>query len=601
MTLNEGEQWLEPGKDEMTLFRLECAILEGARPDLEDLGKLPETLLNRSPLLQKAYGEHLAEEGRLAEAKRLLLQAVKAFARQTFLRELLAAFAALASVLMRLGEQQEAETALLFLKAEYDEGEAAANGDVLFALAQGARLLGEEANTYVYFKAAFEAFDRDGTARSVCKAALEAVLFMLLDDAAAPSSLLLRIETVLRLRSSADAGLTVYEKGFQAVKLLHEGRLEEACAAFGSMGRRDGLRLPRYLETAVRCCEQLALLRSGISASGDERERLDRDIGLLASDARLQLHYIRLQFERAVAQHDEYEAARSLQQADVYVSLCGLAGPNMLRIMEQAMASVFTVSEELAPAPDRPWSIYCFGPIRFSNGVDEVRDIAWKRKKAQELLLYLMLQPNYASPRDQVVEALFAETDTGKQANQLYVTVHRLRQVLHERLGCENAVVIKDGIVKMAGAYIEHADVEKYRSLIRVGDQLWANDRELAAELYGQAIQMYEELVPELSYVDWLDAARTHYAELQIGMLKKLIRFSAELGDYETAEAHCAEWLRLRPAEEEAYQHIIRLLMEQRKTAEANGWYRRLEKMCSEELNAKPLPETKQLLRGERC
>jgi DNA-binding SARP family transcriptional activator len=577
----------------MAVIRLECAMLEGWRPDAGWLDQLPDEVTDRSPLLQKLVGERLADAGKLAEAKTLLQKAVKAFARQTFQKELLSAFASLAAVYMRTGDHSDAETVLRFLKSEYGGGEAETDGCVLLALARGARLIGEEANRAHFYEGAFDWFNRAGDMENSGRSALE----MILDLGPALGRRLIELQTMLRLRCGGDPIGAVYEQAYGAMLLFCEQRWPEACVAFAGIKRGD--RLPVHLDMILRCYGQLASLRNGSAPDDRELERLQQDMRQHATDAAVQFHYARLEFERRLMDRDVEGAEQALRQSEVYDKLYASAYDDAIRTMKKALSDG-AGKDAHQEARKRQWNVSCFGPIRFSNGTVEVKDISWKRKKAQELFLYLLLQPNYSCPRDQVVDALFAESDFDKQANQLYVTIHRLKQVLRDSLDCDQAIIVKEGIVKISGHFIEHADVEKYRSLVRVGDQLWVHERELAVELYEQAIQLYDEIVPDLPYVDWLDQLRAYYAEMQAGTLKKLVQFALDRADYDTAETRCTEWLRMRQAEEEAYQHMIRMLMRQGRTAEATRWYRKLEKVCREELNVKPLPETKQLLRGER-
>ncbi|MBD2863684.1 AfsR/SARP family transcriptional regulator [Paenibacillus oceani] len=592
MTLNEVRRWIDQRDYAMAVIRLECAILEGGRPDAELLAMLPDGVLSGSPLLQKAYGERLADAGRLAEAKELLQKSVKGFARQTFQQELLAAMASLAYVHMRMGELHEAETLLIFLRNEYEREETAQGGHVPLAIARGAQLIGEESSRRLYYQAAFDAFDRAADPENGSRVLLE----MLLDLGPALGSRIQESHALLCLRLTASPAVADYEAAYAATALYFEERWEEASDAFAGLSPN---KLPVVLDAALRCCGYIAMLRCGQVLPEEGLERLRDDVRRFAGDATIQFQYACLGFERKREERNEAGARRALVQAEALAKLCASAQARMkVQAMKRALDALVWDRDEKTEQGELLWNVTCFGMMKFTRGNTEVADFRWKRRKAQELLLYLLLQPNYTCPRDQLLEKLFADSDSDRKAGQLYVTIHSLKQVLREALGCEDAIIARGGVVKI-GALLEQADVEKYRTLIRVGDQLWPSDRELAAELYEQAVQMYEELVPELSYIDWLDGFRNHYAEVQAVTLKRLVYFAMEKSRYDAAESYCIGWLQVRPAEEEAYQGMIRLLMRQGKTAEANRWYRKLEAVCREELNVTPLPETTRLLQGE--
>lgn len=587
--MNEAERWFEEGNIPLAVIRLESVLLEGKRPSVDMLERLPAAYLENSPLLQKTYGELLFADGKLMQAKEALQQAVKGFARQTFQKELLASIATLASVCLRLGERHEAETALSFLKSEYISEEAAIDGHTPLALARGARVIRDEANRKMYYQAAFERFDSDGDAEYGCSVLLE----MLIDLGATLGHRAAEMHAMLEQRRLRSPEFGRFADTYAAIRLFQQERWKEAAETFG---RIDGGHYPYYLALTIQLYRVIALARSGGSVRHDEVQALEKQCQLYGFDSGLQFLAARLRFELHLAEGDLEGAKRALRHAKDCWTLCESAyGGQPAKELEKLLAERLKQTED-SGRHAFSWRVECFGGMKFLRNAEEVRDIRWKRKKAQELFIYLLLQPYYAAPRDQLTEILFAEGDADKQSNQLYVVIHQLKQVLREHLGADGAIITKDGNVKIAEAVIEQTDVEKYRTLVRVGDQLWATDRELSAELYAQAVALYGELLPEIQYVDWLEKARDNYAELQSEALRKLIQWSAEQSDYEAAEGHCHEWIRLRPAQEEAYQELLRLLMRQGKRAEAKRWYRRLEAICRDELQTEPLAETKQLL-----
>lgn len=586
--MNDLERFIAQGDYPFAVMRLECEILNGRRPPAGLIERLPDRCVRGSPLLLKAYGETLLNRGRIAEAQDVLEGAVKGFARQTFQKELLASFAMLAVVHLRIGNSHEAETILSFLKNEYFRREVPADGHVPFALAQGAHLIREEANRKAYYLAAFELFDQSGDAEYGCRALLEMLLGL---GRSLDAQMLQEKRLFLLQRQKTNSVYAAYAEAFAALRDFQEERWEEAYSRLGTLNPET---FPYHLAFTLRCLQARAALRCGIALAADEIVRLERDLQRYDEDALLQFQLARLKFDRSLASGDASGVRQSFIQAKSYWRLCGgMIGQNELDAMERLAEQL---QSERHTGEALRWVVHCFGKMKFTRGAAEVGDIRWKRKKAQELLLYLLLQPHYAAARDQVAETLFADGDESKQANQLYVAVHQLKQIMHGYLGIEGAVVVKDGVVQIRDPVIEHVDVEKYMTLVRVGDQMWPYERELSVELYEQAVQLYDELVPEMPYIDWVERMRSHLAEMQAGVLKRLARAAAERFDFEVAESFCREWLRLFPAQEEAYQELLRVLVRQGKKAEAAEWYRRLEKICREELNTVPLPETKQIL-----
>lgn len=634
--MEDTKRWLDEDQWALAVIRLECAVLEGRLPDMETLMRLPEIHMTCSPLLKRAYGELLFDSGELVPAREALQQAVKGLARQTFQRELLSAMALLASVDLRLGEWQEAETALRFLFDEAARDHPEMDGRVPLALARGSRLLGRAGDGPCFYMAAYEAFERSGDYRNGCVALLD---MMLQSGSELAAEQMEQAVELLRRRQIVMPELAAYADCAKALLFVRTDRLRQAA---GLLATVNVVGMPYTLAEAIRVLVELASIRSceiGMRqtsrTSVSLTEQCPVDVELLYWQSLVRL---------ARAVHDgEDEAVRSeLRQAQLYRELAepligdtpwkqtdwlqypvrrpfSLSASLTLQSKKPGSDAPCPEDEAITPSPDAPgpengattpsergdppltpnnssWTSFCFGGLKFARDGTEVRRIHWGRRKGQELFLYLLLRPGFAAPRDTVLEALFAEGEPGKRANQLYVAIHQAKRVLRSYLGTEETIALQNGVLKLDERLIEWSDTETYRTLVRVGDQLWHSDKDLSAELYGQAALLYGELLPELDRMEWLDELSQQYEEMQARVLQRLAQAAGAKSESEAAEMYIREWLGLRPADEEAYQAMLRLLVERGRIAEAHSLYRRLEDICRSELHTEPLPETKRLL-----
>src|SRR5690606_26493424 len=101
-----------------------------------------------------------------------------------------------------------------------------------------------------------------------------------------------------------------------------------------------------------------------------------------------------------------------------------------------------------------------------------------------------------------------------------YVSIHELKRTTLAHWGVENFVSVKDGVIRLREGVIDYVDIEQYLALVRVGEQLWKEDRELAAEMFEKACHLYGELAPDLLYIDWLDSYRSMLLQKQTGIIK---------------------------------------------------------------------------------
>ncbi|WP_284643513.1 AfsR/SARP family transcriptional regulator [Paenibacillus silviterrae] len=533
---------------------MEAAALGHFTTASEYVDLLPLCELKMSPLLLQVYGEKRWLEGKLSLAADALQSSVKGYVRQGLSDRFLSAFATLAIVRTQLGQWHEAETMLAFLDREWELKEMEIkDGRIPLALAVLARSrkdLGLEADRYECAASLFREADLCSLAiYTLAEASLRPKL--LLKHPMVKEALLLHARQAgaaecIRMLIDSSAGITV---------------------------------LPA--ELSKRHWDLLTLQASGTSANP------------VSEDVEVQYYHALIQYKQLMTQGKESEAVSPASR--VLLLRQQLPYEDLHPLDERSSAAPLS-QEASSPMLPGGWSIRCFGGLACTSQGAEITHIHWKRRKALELFAYLLLQPGYSAVREVVADVLFPDAEPGKAINQLHVAAHRLRQVLQESLHADRGLYMIDGTLYLDPQLIGEVDVETYRIQVRVAHQLGSDDPDLALELLGKASLLYGPLLPELPYSDWLERCRTQLQELQCGVLSKLAAASIAAGDEEKAKHYWTEWISLAPAQEEAYQQIIRLHLKQGRPAEAEACYRRLEAVLSDELGMTPSVETRRLL-----
>jgi|GEM_PF-451519 len=589
------------GSRNHAILMLERALLNGERVDDTALAQLSPADLHGSPLLSKARGESLILSGHLKDGLQLLSRAVKGLAVQGLQRGMLDALAGLSMVHIRTGSLSEAATILQFLKEEFARSSASAGlpGKVAHALAVGAYLLDDSGEREAYLNAAFDAYSAQEPLESGY-----GTLLLDLWTGLAPREELPAWESRLewaRQQSLLGKKLDAHVRCVQGMSRFHANDMQEAISTldlppdFASpLGHDHAL--------IVRCCRFLAQCRLGAS----ERMPTEQDYRRLDRELRKDEANLILRFRAEIVTHEwlrlraDFAGALAARQAAAVIQ-----GLSRLPDQARALADLDELDAREPIRADNPivsaaaghaWRFHCFGRLRMIREGIEAQAPAWKRKKTKELLACLLLQPKYESPKDRVVELLFAGDEPEKAANKLYVAIHELKRTLFLHLGHTDAVALKEGQVRLDERLIDYSDVEQYGTLARVGEQLWREDRELALEMFDRACQLYDDLLPEMPYVDWLEPYRESLAERQSGMLRRLALQASARDDLERAEFYIGEWLRIKPLLEEAHYERISLLMRSGRPSEARQWYRQWERTCRLELGSVPMPETRQLV-----
>jgi DNA-binding SARP family transcriptional activator len=555
------------------VLKLEQTVQSGLLPDCAELGGLPESVLFRSPLLLRAGAVRHMLDGRLREARNWAQAAVKAFAELADHREMLSMIGLLSLIHARIGDFADNEAMLMHLDAEAARDPDGCGGYVWWALARGKcwsrttaflapRLIDDD------FARAADRFREDGDAIGFAYVLLDRWMYD-------PSGM---------------------KKGAWAGRFAELGRwaaLRPECAlVHEALANGSDTGLP------ARYAYMMRSLRPGSAGIGWPE-------GELRYDVEVQMFACRLNVERRLEEDERTDAAVALRQLELLHeemstprALAWIAEFKGKLGLSAVQAPVTrTIEPQEAPAEERGrrMRIQLLSGIRIFLPDGTALQPKWKRRKSRELFVYLLLQQDYRALRNQVLEQLFGEAESSRAANHLYVSLHELRSAL-AGIGFEDAIEVRSGLVGFRESIVDMVDVEQYVTQSRVGDQLWATDRDAAVMLYMDAVRQYGLLGADMPVSDWLERWRIQLLERQTVMLRRLAEYYIGQSDDGQAEQWLNAWIDLRPDQEEAYQAMIRFWKERGRHAEAVGWYKRLERVFREEYGLEPLEETKRLV-----
>jgi DNA-binding SARP family transcriptional activator len=481
------------------------------------------------------------------------------------------------------------------LRDEWDESDEEVGGDVAYALACGSRLIEEEGNADSYYTQAVAAYDRDGEAVRAGETLFEQLAFACGHTASWEWE---ERYAELRQRVNARQLAGSYLHYLNVLKADAAGEWDTV-STFVAEQEWTGLRHP-YGSMALLLGMKAAIAAQDETALRRLTGRMQNGRLAAEADIDLQFEWACLQGEMASAKGD-WRAVRQFLAHARAAHRMGLPPKKADRMDKLSQAAAIGETGEAAEAavPPEPgaWHVKLFGALTFIRDGEEISDIQWKRKKTKELLLFLLLQPDYSASRETVAEALFPESEPDKMTNQLYVCAHQLKQVIKAYLDADAGITLKDGTVRLKNGMIDVVDVERYFAMMRVGNRLWLTDRELAAGMYEKAVPLYGAIAPEVQYADWLDRFREQALEKQVEALRKLSAYAAERSQHGRAEAHLRDWIRLQPLREEAYQELLRVLMVQDKKSEAGNLFKHWEHLCRAEIGTDPVAETRNILR----
>lgn len=233
--------------------------------------------------------------------------------------------------------------------------------------------------------------------------------------------------------------------------------------------------------------------------------------------------------------------------------------------------------------------IHLLGNFEVRRGERAILADDWPLKKAALLLKRLALEGRLL--KDQAIEFLWPDTDLTSAANNLYKTIHVLRQTLDKTLGkgASSAVfTFEDGILRLAATV--WVDVQEFDRLCKTPPSLPPDQRAAALE---QALDLYQgDLLPDDRYSDWTLLPREDLFRRQREARLALAAHRREAGDFSSSIAILTPLLAHDPADEAVHRELMVLYAMAGRRHEALRQYQACVEALSSELDVSPSAET---------
>jgi DNA-binding SARP family transcriptional activator len=246
-----------------------------------------------------------------------------------------------------------------------------------------------------------------------------------------------------------------------------------------------------------------------------------------------------------------------------------------------------------------PFHIYLLGRFQVTRNGCALHDMDWKRRKASTLLQCLALERRLT--KDQAIELLWPEASLTAGSNNLYPTLHALRQTLDSTLGAGTAEAtfqFKDGVLSLDESV--WVDVHEFRRISQLALQASPPTQ---AELE-TAVSLYcGDLLPSRLYDDWTLYARDELRRLYREVCLALANLKREQGDYPRAIALLTPLLEHNLSDEVVHRELMRTYAFAGRRHDALRQYQVCVNALHDELDVSPEAETtalyRQLLSGE--
>jgi predicted ATPase/DNA-binding SARP family transcriptional activator len=219
-----------------------------------------------------------------------------------------------------------------------------------------------------------------------------------------------------------------------------------------------------------------------------------------------------------------------------------------------------------------------------------------KGNKQRALLNLLLLHPNQAVSKDGIIDALWGEDLTGREAGTLRVHIAHLRKALQP-----TSIDRPDLIVTQHPGYLlridpESIDANRFERLAVEGRRLLLDDPERAEERLSEALRLWRgPALEEVAYELFAEGEARRLNELRLAATEDLFDAQLARGSHHELVGELEGLVTIHPLRERLWGQLMLALYRSGRQADALTTYRRLSDYLCHELGLEPSTQLRQL------
>jgi DNA-binding SARP family transcriptional activator len=231
------------------------------------------------------------------------------------------------------------------------------------------------------------------------------------------------------------------------------------------------------------------------------------------------------------------------------------------------------------------------GPYTIQTATGELR--TGLRASARELLAYYLVHPEGAS-LEQAVEAMWPDTDLGRERERFWTALGNLRSTLRKATGTpELKAIQRDGLRYRVDREMFAVDLWRFQAALAAARRADL-DTAVAAAL-SQAGEAYGGALLDGAPYGWVEGPREDTCRWAVDALARLAELRQAADDRPGAAEALEQAIIADPVAEELYRRLMRLQGDLGRPDAVQRTYRLLARRLAE-LDVDPDPETEQLV-----
>lgn len=231
--------------------------------------------------------------------------------------------------------------------------------------------------------------------------------------------------------------------------------------------------------------------------------------------------------------------------------------------------------------------VYVLGSFTATYGDKPLSFGKNNQTKAMKLLQFLLYNGGTGIAREKLLEELYGREELADVANNLRVTVHRLKKMLTDAgLPPYDYIKIKKGVYQWDSPMETRIDAKVFENIIQ--DAYNETDEEQKIVMLKKACHMYNgDLLSDLSGEDWVILEGIRYKNLYTESLKEICQWQMAHGEYEETIRLCTPACLMYPFDE--WQAVrIQCYIAMKRYKEAMQEYEDTSRLFFEELGISP-------------
>jgi DNA-binding SARP family transcriptional activator len=255
------------------------------------------------------------------------------------------------------------------------------------------------------------------------------------------------------------------------------------------------------------------------------------------------------------------------------------------------LSAEYTKTEALVTVTEALVTVRLLGALQITTPSGELR--SGLRASARELLAYYLVHPDGAS-LEQAVEAMWPDTELGRERERFWTALGNLRSLLRKATGASELKAIeRHGDRYRADPTVFAVDLWRFQTALATARHAQLDPA--VATALAEAGEAYGGVLLDGAPYAWVEVPREELRRRAVDALARLAELRQAAGDPEGALGALEQAIGADPVAEELYRRVMRLEAELGRLDAVRRTYRLLARRLAD-LDVDPDPETEQLV-----